>query len=64
MSVSAVNILEGCTLCGVCEQICPEIFELAESTALVKAGVDFKQHEKAIREAVDACPVSVIEVID
>jgi ferredoxin len=63
MSVSAVNILEGCTLCGVCEQICPEVFELAETTTLVKAGVDLNQYEKTIREAADACPVSVIEVI-
>lgn len=64
MSISKINISEGCTLCGLCEQICPEVFELGDDSAKVKAGADFNANEKSAREAADSCPVNVIEVVD
>lgn len=64
MPVSKVNISEGCTICGLCEQICPEVFEMGDTTAKVKEGVDLNQYESTIREAADSCPVNVIEVVD
>ena len=62
MSVSSVKILDGCTLCGICEQICPEVFKVGETTTLINEGVDLNQYESQIREAAEGCPVSVIEV--
>lgn len=64
MSISAVKILEGCILCGLCEQICPEVFKMGDATTLISEGVDFDQYEEKIRESVESCPVDVIEIIE
>lgn len=61
MAVSKVTILDGCISCALCEQICPEVFEIPD-IARVKSGVDLNQFEEKIREAADSCPVTVIKV--
>jgi len=61
VAVKSVTIIEGCIVCGLCEQTCPEVFEVTD-TAKVKPGVDFNQYEDKIREAADVCPVTVIKV--
>lgn len=61
MTISKVEIIDGCISCGVCESTCPEVFEMPD-IAHVKAGVDFNQHEEKVKEAAAACPVSVIIV--
>ncbi len=60
MAISKVWIEEGCTSCGLCEEICPEVFEL-EDIAVVKEGVDFNEYEDQIKEAAEQCPVEVIK---
>jgi len=62
VAISSVTIDEGCTVCALCEQICPDVFEMAEDTAKVKAGADFDANEDAVREAADSCPVNVIKI--
>jgi len=59
MPISKVWIEEGCTACGLCEEIAPAVFEL-EDVAIVKEGVDFNEFEEEIKEAADSCPVEVI----
>lgn len=61
MAIKSITIEDGCTSCGLCEQICPEVFEMPD-LAKVKSGVDFNQYEDKIREAADSCPVEVIKV--
>jgi len=61
MVIAKVEIIEGCISCGVCESICPEVFEMPD-IAKVKSGVDYNQFEEKIKEAADACPVSVIKI--
>ena len=61
MAISKVTIEEGCTACALCEQICPEVFEMND-VAKVKSGADFNATEDKIREAADSCPVTVIKV--
>lgn len=61
MAISSVTIQDGCTSCALCEQICPEVFEMPD-VAKVKSGVDFNQYEDKIREAADSCPVTVIKL--
>jgi ferredoxin len=61
MSISGVIIEDGCTSCEMCEQICPEVFEVQE-VAVVKPNVDLNAYEAKIREAADSCPVTVITV--
>jgi ferredoxin len=60
MSISKVWIEEGCTACGLCEDTCPEVFEM-EDIAVVKADAVFDGNEDAIIEAAEGCPVEVIK---
>ncbi len=56
-----ITINPGCIGCGVCQVICPEVFEVNE-IASVKDGFDFEKNKEKIKEAVQTCPVKVIEV--
>jgi ferredoxin len=50
---------EECTGCGICEDICPEVFRLNEdgvSEAYNREGAP----EGEIQEAIDSCPVECI----
>ncbi len=60
MAIKKVIIEEGCTSCGMCEEICPEVFEMPDE-AQVKEGVDLSAHEEGIIEAADSCPVEIIK---
>jgi len=60
MTIKKVWIEEGCTACGLCESICPEVF-LVEDLATVVEGVNYADFEKQIKEAADSCPVEVIK---
>ena len=55
---------ETCTGCGLCEQICPEVFELVDDVAKVKIDPVPAGQEDSCREAADACPVEAITVED
>lgn len=61
MAISKVWIEDGCTLCGLCEDTCPEVFELDDETSTVKEGVDFNEYEDLIKQAAEECPVEVIQ---
>jgi ferredoxin len=54
-----VTIKPGCTTCGLCEFIAPEIFEVTDISH-VKKDAPVQAHEAAIKEAARACPVQVI----
>lgn len=60
MAITKVWIEEGCTSCGLCESICPEVF-VVEDLAEVIEGADFSTHEEGIIEAAESCPVEVIK---
>lgn len=60
MSIKKVWVEEDCTACGICEDICPEVFKL-EDIATVIEGVNFADYEEQIKEAADSCPVAVIK---
>ncbi len=60
MAITKVWIEEGCTSCGLCESICPEVF-VVEDLAEVIEGADFSAHEEGIIEAAESCPVEVIK---
>ena len=60
MVITKVWIDEGaCTGCGLCEDTCPEIFELND-VAKVKEKVDFNEFEEEIKEAAESCPGEAI----
>ena len=60
MAIKKVWIEDGCTSCGLCQDICPEVF-IVEDTAAVIDGVNFEDYDAGIREAADSCPVEVIK---
>lgn len=60
MAIKKVWIEEGCTACGVCEDICPEVFTV-EDEATVIEGAEFGEFENEIIEAAESCPVEVIK---
>ena len=59
MAINKVWIEEGCTACGLCEDICPEFFKV-EDIATVIEGVNYADYEEKIKEAAESCPVEVI----
>ncbi|HID94560.1 MAG TPA: ferredoxin [Candidatus Latescibacteria bacterium] len=60
MAITSVWVNEeDCTACGLCEETCPEVFEVGE-VAHVKDGVDLNIYETEIKEAADGCPAEAI----
>jgi ferredoxin len=55
-----VWIIPGCTSCGLCESISPEVFSV-EDEAVVNLGVNYDEYKDQIIEAADSCPAAVIE---
>ena len=64
MAITRVWIEEGCTMCGLCSDACPEVFELDEDadTAKVIAGANLNDNEETIKEAAEDCPEDVIKL--
>ncbi len=60
MAIKKVWIEEGCTVCGLCEELCPEVFEV-DDEAVVKDGADIENNEEGIKEAAENCPVEIIK---
>ena len=60
MALNKVWIEEGCTVCGLCEEISSEVFKM-EDEATVIEGVNYDNFEKKIKEAAESCPVEIIK---
>ena len=61
MAIVKVWIEEGCTICGMCEDECPEVFEIGKDSAVIKEDIDIAENEHGIFSAVESCPVQVIQ---
>jgi len=51
-----------CTGCGLCVDVCPEVFEMPEALSIVKAVEITEDIEEKVREAAESCPVEAIIV--
>jgi ferredoxin len=60
--MKAVVDEETCTGCGLCEETCPEVFELQDEVAKVKENPVPSDKEKSCREAAEECPVDAISI--
>ena len=60
MAITKVWIEDGCTVCNLCEETCPEVFEVTDDACTVKEA-DYSAHEDEIKEAAEDCPVEVIK---
>jgi len=54
---------EACTGCGLCEETCPEVFELGDDD-VAKVIVDEipEEAQDAAREAAESCPQEAITI--
>lgn len=53
---------ELCIGCGLCVQVCPDVFEMKEDKAITKTETLNSEHESDCREAADNCPVTAIKI--
>ena len=61
MAIKKVWIEEGCIADGICNDICPEVFDLDDAgEAFVKDDADFDENEDGIKDAAEQCPVEII----
>ena len=51
-----------CTGCSICVDTCPEVFEMGDDAARVKATPVPQGAEDCCREAKDGCPVEAISI--
>ena len=58
-----VRVEDNCTLCGMCVDICPDVFSLGGMIAEVTGSGISPESEDLVQEAADECPVEAI-VID
>jgi len=54
--------VEVCTGCGVCVELCPEVFDLRDDVSVVLVDEVPEDLADVVREAADACPTEAIVV--
>ena len=57
-----VKIEDGCVLCGLCEGICPSVFEMGEEAAVVITDEVPENLQADVKQAAEDCPVDVIVI--
>jgi ferredoxin len=57
-----VAIEDTCTACGLCVDACPEVFDMGNDMAEVITDEVPAEHEDAVLQAADECPVEAIVV--
>ena len=60
--IMVVRIEDTCTACGLCVDTCPEVFEMGDDMAQVIVDEVPPEHEDAVQQAADECPVEAIVV--
>lgn len=61
--MKAVIDKEGCIMCGLCAEMCPEVFQIgADGRAETVVDTIPKELEDAAAEAAAECPVEVIGI--
>lgn len=61
--MKAEVIREDCISCGLCESVCPDVFELDdEGISVVKVDPIPEEFEDCAKEAEEGCPTDAIRV--
>lgn len=53
---------EKCVACGLCQILCPEVFEIQNDNSIIKKDADFLKNKNCIEEAAANCPMSAITI--
>jgi len=58
------SIDDSCIACGLCADVCPEVFEMPDDAEIAKVKVDEvpADAEASCREAAESCPVEAIQL--
>ena len=56
------RVEDTCTACGLCVDTCPEVFEMGDDLAQVIVSDVPAEHEEAVQQAAEECPVEAIIV--
>ena len=59
-TLTKIWIEPGCIVCDACEAIFPEVFEVTDSSCIIRPGAPLNDGLK-VQEAAEACPVEVIK---
>lgn len=59
-----VKINDDCSACGICEDTCPEVFELGDEKAEIKANPIPSEYQEKVREAAEECPTESIVITE
>jgi len=62
--MKAIIDRDGCISCGLCVEICPEVFEFADDGLAKVAEHPTRSNIHQAHEAAESCPVQVISVED
>ncbi len=57
-----VTIEDTCTACGLCCDTCPDVFEMGRIMAEVVVDEVGREHEKAVEQAAEECPIGAIRI--
>ena len=60
--MKAIIDRSGCISCGLCPEICPGVFRMADDGLAEVYGEVTKDNRDSAKEAADSCPVSVISI--
>ena len=60
--MKAIVDQETCIGCGLCPDLCPDIFEMDGDKAVVKTETVPPEAAPSCREAADGCPVDAIAI--
>jgi len=51
-----------CLGCGMCVNMCPEVFELKNGKSSVKKNADLEKNKDCIIQAASLCPAQAIQI--
>lgn len=60
--MKAIVDRDGCTGCGVCEDICPDVFRMDDDGLAEAYGDVTEDNLDEAKDAADSCPVEVITI--
>jgi len=53
-----------CLGCGLCTNLCPQVFELKNGRSQIKKSANLEKNLKEIKQAAENCPVQALKISD